>query len=90
MNMQIFNIQQALEKVNINREIVIQHDDCLIPIHAIYIDTETNQVILDTKPFENECENCIHDDTNCPADGPIDLVPGCEFIPKNKIILYDQ
>lgn len=85
---QTYNVKKALENINIYREIVIEHDGTLMPINSIYI--EDNKVIISTAPIDDDCENCIHYHNNCPDDNPIECNPSCEFIPKNKIILYDQ
>lgn len=91
--MQIYEIKNALEKVNGNRKIMVEHDDCLIPIHSIYIDTETNEVILSKQRLYNECDECIYGDNNridCPDDPDAPYETHCEFIPKGKIILHDH
>lgn len=85
---QTYNVKKALENVNPYRKIVIEHDCTLIPINSIYI--EDGEVIISTTSIDHNCENCVHHHNDCPADGPIDLVSGCEFIPKNKIMLYDH
>ena len=85
---QTYNVKKALENVNPYREIVIEYDCAVLPINSIYI--EDNKVIISTTPIDDDCENCIHHHNDCPDDKPIEYGPTCEFIPKNKIILYDQ
>ena len=88
MSTQIYNITQALDRVNPYREVMIEYDDTLIPVHSIYI--QDNKLIITGSTVDNDCENCIHYHNDCPDDKPIEFNPHCEFISKDKIILYDQ